>query len=152
MRAKFCLLFALLTTPAFAAATDEGRTQETVAVSEGRFLIFVGAPSEKQMGYTADLIKVENGIPTYLPLFIEEYDHDTNTTKLSYGVAFEAKSYHYNKAKHSLDINSLEPESEVQLNYHYTLDNDILHLQTVTTQDKNCKKPCKPTSLYKRKS
>ncbi len=153
MRARLALLLALFAFPAYAedpAASE--RTQETIPVGDSRFLIFVGAPDDGQIGYTVDLIKVDDGTPYYIPLFMEEYNHDTNTAQLSYGVAFEAVSYHYNKTEHTLDIRSIAPETKTRLDLHYTLDDDILHLQSVMSQPETCKKDCKAKQIYTKKS
>ncbi len=148
MKLKLAALLTLLASPALAQDAGE-RTQETVPVGEGRFLIFVGAPDGAQSGYTADMIKVEDGTPYYIPLFMEEYDPETNTAKLAYGVAFEATSYHYDKDKKSLAIRNINGPNRQDLTY--ALDNDILHLKTVTSQKSDCKKDCKPKQLFKAK-
>jgi hypothetical protein len=149
----FICLAAWLAHPAYAKAPPLGeRTQETIPVSKGKFLIVVGAPDESQNGYTIDMIQVEEGIPYYIPLFIEDYDPDTNTAKLGYGVAFYAKDYSFNKKASTLDINTLSPDTTTRYHLHYTLDDDILHLQTVTTQPERCTgEACKPKQIYTRK-
>lgn len=141
-------LLAVLLLCASPAHAEGERTQETVPVGEGRFLIFVGAPTEAQMGYTVDLIKVEDGVPYYIPLFIEDYDAETNTAKLGYGVAFEAADYRFSKTEQTLDIQTLRPETKSKLLLHYTLDDDILHLQSVMAQPASCKTDCKSKQLY----
>jgi len=146
------ILFTIAPHSAWAEKQKYGeRTQETIDVGEGRFLIFVGAPTDGQVGYTVDLLKIEDGAPFYIPLFMEEYDPETNKAQLGYGVAFEAVSYRYNKAKKTLDIRTLNPETKTRLDLHYTLDEDILHLKTVTSQPQKCAgETCKPKQLFKK--
>jgi hypothetical protein len=144
----------LLASPALADATSYGeRTQETIPVDATHFLIFVGAPDEKQTGYTVDMIQIENGIPFYVPLFMEEFDAETAKVTLGYGVAFLASSYHYDKATGQLDIRTLDPQKHQRIDLHYKLDTDIFHLQQATSQsDAACTgNACKtiPKVLYK---
>lgn len=121
--------------------------QETIALGNNRFLIFSGTAGEnKSYGYTVDLVKIENGIPRFEPLFMEEYDAGRNAARLEYGVAFFAQSYHYDKNAGTLDYTFIDPDDKTRTQYKFKLDVDILKLQEVVTQDKpDCAQPpCKP--------
>src|SRR4051812_15720583 len=73
--------------PRKAIPQQELTKQETVALGDNRFLIFSGTASDHgEYGYTIDLVKIEGGIPHFDPLFIEEYNPDTNRAKLEYGI------------------------------------------------------------------
>lgn len=150
MMRALLLLFALIATPAVAETQSYGeRTQETIPVGDNRFLIFVGAPDGTQVGYTVDMLKIDDGIPYYIPLFMEEFNHDTKKPELSYGVAFQAATYHYDKEKQILDFRTLEPETKTRTDYKYKLDTDILHLKLVTTQSDTCSKNCHSKQLFR---
>ena len=43
--------------------------QETVTLGDNRFIIFSGMANQKQYGYTADQVKIENGILHFDPPF-----------------------------------------------------------------------------------
>lgn len=133
----------LLAAPALAQTQPFGeRTQETVPVGNGRFLIFVGAPDEKRTGYTVDLIQVSDGIPFYVPLFIEDFDAETGGVHLSYGVAFFAKSYTYDRATNHLTIKADSvTDSATHYEMRYRLDGDIFHLQQATAISGNSAVP-----------
>lgn len=152
MRARLLAVIAalLLPAPAPAETTQIGeRTQETIPVGDSRFLIFVGAPDGRQVGYTVDMIKIEEGIPFYVPLFMEEFDTETKTARLSYGVAFYAVSYHYDRAANLLNLKTVDDSTHTRYDYRYRLDNDIFHLQQVTRQDSTCEKNCKAKTVFK---
>ncbi|MBY0408352.1 MAG: hypothetical protein K2Q01_11735 [Rickettsiales bacterium] len=149
MRVKILLLFLSFSLPAHAETQSYGeRTQETVPVGDNKFLIFVGAPDASQSGYTADMIQIEEGIPFYVPLFMEEYDPESNTTQLGYGVAFQAISYDYNKMSKTLDIRTMDDERKKRYNLRYSLDTDILHLKKVTSEESSCTRNCKQITLF----
>jgi hypothetical protein len=121
--------------------------QETVALGDNRFLIFSGtAGQEKHYGYTVDLVKIEDGIPRFDPLFMEEYDLDRNAARLEYGVAFMALSYRFDRNDGTFDYTVVDAEDQSRYQYKYKLDVDIFKLQEVITQAKaECaKEPCKP--------
>jgi hypothetical protein len=137
----FIILCGLYAQPALAEAMSYGeRTQETIAAGNNRFLIFVGAPDGEQSGYTVDMIKIQDGMPFYIPLFMEEYDTDTHRINLGYGVAFQAAAYTYSKASGMLDFKTIEPEKGVRYDFRYKLIDDIFKLQQVTVQHAA---PCK---------
>ena len=134
--------------PAVAEPTEppKERHQETISVGDNRFLIFVGAPGESQDGYTVDLIKTENGVPHFDTLFIEDYDIDTRNVSISEGVAFQAISYHYDKATNMLDYTTIAPDIHVRYQYKYKFSGDRFLLQEVILQeDLPCpEQPCTP--------
>lgn len=135
MLRKLLLLLALLAPlPAAAQAQPFGeRTQETIPVGGNRFLIFVGAPDGEQVGYTVDLIQVQDGIPFYVPLFIEDFDPATRKPKLSYGVAFFAKSYLFDRATRTMSIRAQGAQTGSIIEMRYRLDDDIFHLLQVNS-------------------
>lgn len=121
--------------------------QETVALGDNRFIIFSGTPDNNgQFGYTADLIKIEGGMPHYAPLFIEDYDVDSNTARLSYGVAFLCLSYHFDKPTNTFTYTGFDPDTNTRLQLTYKLDTDIFRLQEVESQKTPlcAKEPCTP--------
>jgi len=143
----FLALPALAEAPRKALNTQDVTKQETVVLGNSRFLIFSGTLGDHgQYGYTVDLVKIENAIPHFDPLFMEEYNADTNTAKLEYGVAFMALSYHFDKADGTLTYTSLDPETNTRLQFKYTLDVDIFKLDEVVSQKTGpCpKEPCTP--------
>jgi hypothetical protein len=152
MLAMLCVL------PANADPVARGeRTQETTILGDNRFLIFVGSPDNGQTGYTVDLIKIDNGIPYYVPLFMEEYDVDTGAVNLSDGVAFMAEHYRFDRAAGTLEYTSIDRGRHAHIRYKYKLNVDILTLQEVVGQkDGPCADPsCKtnmPRLLYKAKA
>jgi len=129
-----------------APAQQDLMKQETVALGNNRFLIFSGTAGDKgQYGYTVDLVKIEGGIPHFDPLFIEEYNPETNKANLEYGVAFMCLGYRYDKADNSMTY-TVEDESKTRLQLKYKLDVDIFKLQEVDSQRTGpCpKEPCTP--------
>lgn len=131
-----CLLALLCASgPASAEPASYGeRTQETVPVGSNQFLIFVGAPDGAQSGYTVDMIQINEGIPFYVPLFMEEYDTDTHRIALGYGVAFQAVSYTFSKASGVLEFKTVEESKGALYDFRYRLAKDIFKLQQVTVQ------------------
>ena len=116
-------------------------------LGNNRFLIFSGTASERgQYGYTVDLVKIEDGIPHFDPLFIEEYNSETNQVKLEYGVAFMCLSYHFDKTDNSMTY-SFEDEAQNRLQLKYKLDVDIFKLDEVVSQKQGpCPQaPCAPS-------
>jgi|GEM_PF-4808340 len=151
------MLATLLASPTFAAEdkatalekikAEDITRQETIALGNNRFLIFSGTAGEhKQYGYMVDLVKIENGTPRFDPLFMEEYVHELNASRLAYGVAFMAQNYRFDKSDNTLDFTVIDPEDHARYQYKYKLDLDILKLQEVITQAKaECaQEPCKP--------
>lgn len=136
--------------PAFATETvkpDDVTRQETVSLGNNRFLIFSGTAAEnKEYGYTVDLVKIEGGVPRFDPLFIEEYDAQRNAPNLSYGVAFFALNYHFDKASNTLDYTMIDRDDGTRWQFKYKLDVDIFKLQKVITQARTAcaKEPCQP--------
>lgn len=136
-RVAFALLLTLsLARPVTAETTAFGeRTQETVPVGGGKFLIFVGATDGSRIGYTVDMIQIQDGIPFYVPLFIEDYDADTNRAKLSYGVAFYANTYLYDRNTNIMEIKTIDAGSGKKYDLRYRLDGDIFHLLQVAASN-----------------
>ncbi|NBO19047.1 MAG: hypothetical protein EBV03_07470 [Proteobacteria bacterium] len=133
-RSLLLLATLLLPLPATAQTQAFGeRTQETIPVGNNRFLIFVGAPDGEQTGYTVDLIQVQDGMPFYVPLFIEDFDPVKQAAKLSYGVAFFAKSYLYDRATNTMNIRATGSQTGSLIEMRYRLDGDIFHLLQVTS-------------------
>ena len=140
-----------LTFPAQAAETRKAMQQqdvvkqETIDLGNSRFLIFSGTANEHALyGYTVDLVKIENGIPHFDPLFIEDYNPETNQAVLGYGVAFMCLSYHFDKADNSMTY-TVEDENKTRLQLKYKLDVDIFKLEEVVSQTPCAKEPCAPT-------
>jgi hypothetical protein len=157
---KCSLIAALLSCAAYASephkpANPQDMKQETVALGDNRFIIFNGSPNaDSEYGYTADLIKIENGTPHFDPLFIEEYDADNNASHLTYGVAFMCSSYRFDKATSTFTYTAVDPENKARLQLTYKLDVDIFKLQEVVSQKTaSCEKepcaPLPPTTLFK---
>ena len=122
--------------PAYAAEPAKPeRTQQTVELGNNRFLIFVGEPNDDLYAYTADLIVLKNGIPHFEPLFMEEYDAESNAVNLSEGLVFQAKNYHYDKADSTLDITTEDAQKQNRFEYKYHLDTDIMKLKDVIMQN-----------------
>jgi hypothetical protein len=158
MRARFILPCLAAIGAAFPAQAETARKapqqqditkQETVALGDNRFLIFSGtAAGGGQYGYTVDLVKIEDGIPHFDPLFIEDYNEDTNKAQLDYGVAFMALSYHFNKSDNTMSFTTEDEENHTRMQLNYKLDVDIFKLQKVVSQKIGpCpKKPCTPSA------
>ena len=127
-----------------AMAQQDVIKQETIDLGNSRFLIFSGTANEHALyGYTVDLVKIENGIPHFDPLFIEDYNPETNQAVLGYGVAFMCLSYHFNKADNSMTY-TMEDENKTRLQLKYKLDVDIFKLEQVDSQTPCAKEPCAP--------
>lgn len=135
----FFLSAFILLTPSNSTAQERElgqRTQETIPVGDNRFLIYVGAQNEDVIGYTVDMIKIDNGIPFYVPLFIEDYDIATNSVDLSYGVAFFAHNYIFERDTKIMTIKTFG-KSKTLYALRYRLDDDIFHLLSVTAIEQN---------------
>ncbi len=130
-----------------AASSRELTKQETIALGANRFLIISGsAASNNAYGYTIDLIKLDNGIPHFDPLFMEEYAPETNTAHLEYGIAFMATSYNFDKAYETLTLTTDDFDTHTRYQLHYKLDVDIFKLLDVVSQAICDKTPCTPTT------
>lgn len=129
------MLMLCVALPAYAAAPAKPeRIQETIDLGKNRFIIFMGEPNDDLYAYTADLIVMKGGVPHFAPLFMEDYDSESNSVTLSEGLVFQAKSYHYDKANATLDITTEDAQKQSRVVYKYHLDNDIMKLQTVIWQ------------------
>ena len=135
MRNMLLALFVLIALPALAQTTAKPeRKQETIELGNNRFLIFVGEPGATGFAYTADMVVTNNGVPHFEPLFMEEYDADTNQAHLSEGVAFQAGSYHFDKNAGMLEYTAFDAEKNAryQCKYHFAV--DMFTLQEVAMQ------------------
>jgi hypothetical protein len=153
MRNALLVALTLLAAPAYAQTAPvqhdqvvQEQKQETVALGDNRFLIFSGSPGPIQYIYSVDIVKIDGGIPHFEPIFMEDYDIDTNSYRLSEGAAFPATSYHFDKATGSLSYTAKDTQSEAQFQYSYHLDTDIFKLQGVLVQETPA---TAPKSLFK---
>ena len=142
---------ATVAAPAPAATKSDPNTQETITLGNNRFLIFSGTASDipsHGYGYTIDLVKIDNGIPHFDPLFIEDFDLETKAPRLQYGVAFMATQYTFNKADNSMTYVTFDPETNAHLKLTYKLDVDIFKLQEAVGElPQPCAKdPCPPSA------
>lgn len=156
-----CLLLPVFASTAHATSARKAPSQqdivkqETVALGNNRFLIYSGTAGELgQYGYTVDLVKIEGGIPRFDPLFIEEFNPETNQAKLEYGVAFLCSSYHFDKIANVMTYTVDIPQPRERLQLRYRLDTDIFRLEEVLSQKTApCpKEPCAPLApqtIYK---
>lgn len=120
--------------------------QETVALGSNRFLIFSGTSNGRgEYGYSVDLVKIDDGVPHFDPLFIEEYVRETNSANLSYGVAFMALSYRFDKADNTMTYTFSDEDTQTRYQLKYWLDVDIFKLREVISQTMCPKEPCPPS-------
>jgi len=143
----FAALLILTTLPACAAEPE--RKQETVALGENRFLIFVAEPGGEQFITTIDLIAIEDGIPHFEPIFTQGYDVEEDEINTSEGVAFQAASYHFDTATRILDYTVIDSEKQVRYRYTFHFEDDRFLLNEVTMQKDSSEETTIPKVLYK---
>ena len=131
------------------------KKQETIALGNNRFLIFSGSLNDdKQYGFTIDLVEIQNGTPRFDPLFMEDFDPETQKHTMSLGAAFFAQNYHYDKITNALNYTSVSSDNMSRLQYRYVLEGDTLTLNEVLSQkiipcqQEPCKKAL-PQAIFK---